>query len=211
MVCFRIYGLEFWCPVWYLDSLRPNWKIKSDSGDRSVGRTWVVWPPNIVHSFLLKKSGLPPLIRLTPVYLRHFGQLGNMQSKKKLFNLVTQPGHPSQPGQPGVLYCWAFLLTKIYSGHIGVAACVGPEQTRVRWMPSLCKQLSPQTLGGSTSKDFTQRFTTFRADICTTHPKTGRGLLGRTPRLTSITSAWIYSRSHSQCSASKFSTQLCLE
>ena len=40
-------------------------------------------------------------------------------------------------------------------------------------MPSLCKQLSPQTLGGSTSKDFTQRFTTFRADICTTHPRQG--------------------------------------
>ena len=78
-------------------------------------------------------------------------------------------------------------------------------------MPSLCKQLSPQTLGGSTSKDFTQRFTTFRADICTTHPKTGRGLLGRTPQLTSFTSAWIYSRSHSECSAPKFSTELCLE
>ena len=42
-------------------------------------------------------------------------------------------------------------------------------------------------------------------------PKTGRGLLGRTPRLTSFTSAWIYSSSHSQCSALKFSTKLCLE
>ena len=42
-------------------------------------------------------------------------------------------------------------------------------------------------------------------------PKTGRGLLGRTPRLTSFTSAWIYSSSHSECSALKFSTQLCLE
>ena len=35
--------------------------------------------------------------------------------------------------------------------------------------------------------------------------------LGRTPRLTSFTSAWIYSSSHSECSALKFSTQLCLE
>ena len=31
------------------------------------------------RSFIpFKKSGQPPLIRLTPVYLRHFGHLGNM-------------------------------------------------------------------------------------------------------------------------------------
>ena len=99
MVCFRIYGLEFWCPVWYLDSLRPNWKIKSDSGDRSVGRTWVVWPPNIVHSFLLKKKWPATTHQIDTSLPETPWTTGKHVEQEDSI----QPGHPSLPGQPGVL------------------------------------------------------------------------------------------------------------
>ena len=66
-----------------------------------MGRTWVVWPPNIVHSFLLKKKWPATTHQIDTSLPETPWATGKHVEEEDSI----QPGQPSQAGQPGVFYC----------------------------------------------------------------------------------------------------------